>query len=65
MNFAQRMEGCCQTLLISVVEQYFFYQNLHSSELDSGHCMERVFFDNLPKVSEEANADLSGVLTMG
>ncbi len=42
-----------------------FYQNLYRSELDSGRCVESVFFDNLPKVSEEASVDLSGVLTLG
>ncbi len=42
-----------------------FYQNLYRSELDSGRCVESVFFDNLPKVSEEASIDLSGVLTLG
>ncbi|KAL0151602.1 hypothetical protein M9458_053119, partial [Cirrhinus mrigala] len=41
-----------------------FYQNLYRSEINSGHGVESVFFDNLPKVSEEANFDLSGALTL-
>ncbi len=65
MHFAPRMERCCQTPPISVGEQLFFIKNLYRSELDSGRCVESVFFDNLPKVSEEASIDLSGVLTLG
>ncbi len=42
-----------------------FYENLYRSELDPGRCVESVFFDNLPKVSEEANVNLSGGLTVG
>lgn len=43
----------------------FLNQNLYSSELDSGSCVESVFFESLPKVSVEANVELSGVLTLG
>uniref|UniRef100_A0A8C2GDM5 Reverse transcriptase domain-containing protein n=1 Tax=Cyprinus carpio TaxID=7962 RepID=A0A8C2GDM5_CYPCA len=42
-----------------------FYQDLYRSELKSGICKENSFLENLPKVSEEANGDLSKSLTLG
>ena len=41
-----------------------FYQNLYRSELKSECCVDNVFLDSLPKVSEEANKGLEGVLTL-
>uniref|UniRef100_A0A8C2FKM2 Reverse transcriptase domain-containing protein n=1 Tax=Cyprinus carpio TaxID=7962 RepID=A0A8C2FKM2_CYPCA len=41
-----------------------FYQNLYRSELKSECCVDNIFLDSLPKVSEEGNHDLEGVLTL-
>ncbi len=42
-----------------------FYEKLYRSELRSDDINESVFFKDLPKVSDEANAGISGALNLG
>ena len=42
-----------------------FYEKLYRSELGSGNIDESVFFEDLPEVSDEANAEISGALSLG
>ncbi len=42
-----------------------FYEKLYRSELRSDDINESVFFKDLPRVSDEANAGISGALNLG
>lgn len=42
-----------------------FYESLYKNELGPDYRDDSDFFDNLPQVSEEVNAKISGALTMG
>lgn len=42
-----------------------FYEKLYRSELGSVNMNESVFFQELPQVSDEANAEISGVCSLG
>lgn len=41
-----------------------FYENLYKSELTDEQTVGNVFLENLPQLSEEANAELSKALTL-
>ncbi|KAL0160802.1 hypothetical protein M9458_044527, partial [Cirrhinus mrigala] len=40
-----------------------FYENLYKNELRAGYEGESDFFNDLPQISEEANAEISGALS--